>query len=65
MIDAQRLGYLLDVLGLSIDLQPLEQALKSKTLNQRLLVTDGDKTILEKNQRWHILVNESVEPEEL
>lgn len=65
VIDAQRLGYLLDVLDLSIDLQPLEQALKSKTLNQRLLVTDGDKTILEKNQRWHILVNESVEPDEL
>jgi len=65
VIDAQRLGYLLDVLGLSIDLQPLEQALKSKTLNQRLLVTDGDEIILEKNQRWHILVNESVEPDEL
>lgn len=65
VIDGQRLGYLLDVLALSIDLQPLEQALKTKKLNQRLLVTDGDMTILEKNQRWHILVNESVEPDEL
>jgi predicted transcriptional regulator of viral defense system len=65
VIDGQRLGYLLDVLGLSIDLKPLEQALKSKKLNQRLLVTDGDQTILEKNQRWQILINESVEPDEL
>ncbi len=65
LIDAQRLGYLLDVLGLPIDLQPLEQVLKPKKLNQRLLVADGDETILEKNQRWHILVNESVEPDEL
>jgi hypothetical protein len=62
---SQRLGYLLDSLNLSIDLQPLEQALKPKKPTQRLLVTDVDQPILGHNRRWHILVNESVVPDEL
>lgn len=65
VIVGQRLGYLLDKLELSIDLEPLEQALKQKKMNQRLLTPDGDQLILEKNQRWRILVNEHLEPDEL
>ena len=65
VVDAQRLGYILDTLGLAISLEPLERALKCKRLNQRLLVTDGDQIVLEKNTRWHILVNEIMEPDEL
>jgi hypothetical protein len=62
---AQRLGYLLDTLKLSINLQPLEQALKAKKPIQRLLVAGIDQPIFEHNKRWHILVNEPVEPDEL
>lgn len=65
IIAAQRLGYLLDVLELSVDLQPLEQALKGKKISRRLLVTQSDAPIIEYNERWHILVNEQVEPDEL
>lgn len=62
---AQRLGYLLESLKLSFNLEPLEQALKLKKPIQRLLVTGVEQPILEHNQRWHILVNEPVEPDEL
>ena len=62
---AQRLGYLLDTLQLPIDLSPLELALKSKHLLQRLLIPGVKQSILGKNQRWKILVNEALEPDEL
>ncbi len=62
---AQRLGYLLDFLKLSFDLEPLEKVLKGKKPVRRLLVTGIDQPIIEYNDRWHILVNETVEPDEL
>lgn len=62
---AQRLGYLLDILKLPINLEPLEKLLKTKKPLPRLLVTGVEQSIVEHNQRWHILVNESVEPDEL
>ncbi len=62
---AQRLGYLLDVLQLPIDLTPLEYQLKQRKMSQRLLVLSSSEPIIECNQRWHILVNEPVEPDEL
>lgn len=61
----QRLGYLLDVLKLPIDLLPLENQLKQRKVSRRLLVVSSGEPILEYNQRWHILVNEPVEPDEL
>ncbi len=63
---AQRLGYLLDILNLPINLIPLENALKIvKKISRRLLVIGSDQPIIEYNQRWHINVNEKVEPDEL
>ncbi len=62
---AQRLGYLLDVLQLPIDLLPLENQLKQHKKSRRLLVLSSDEPIIEYNQRWHIEVNEQVEPDEL
>lgn len=62
---AQRLGYLLEMLKLTIDLKPLEKALKGKKLIQRLLVLGGEQFVIEHNQRWHILINELVEPDEV
>ncbi len=61
----QRLGYLLDVLQLPIDLSPLEQQLKQRKMSWRLLVLSSGEPIVECNQRWRILVNEPVEPDEL
>ncbi len=62
---AQRLGYLLDVLQLPIDLKPLENQLRKRKTSRRLLVVSSDQPIVEYNQRWHIEVNEQVEPDEL
>jgi predicted transcriptional regulator of viral defense system len=62
---AQRMGYLLDVLQLPIDLMPLENQLKQRKISRRLLVLSSNEPIIEYNQRWHILVNEPVEPDEL
>lgn len=62
---AQRLGYLLDTLPLSIDLDPLATVLKNKKPIRRLLVTESAQPVIEHNRRWHILVNEHVEPDEL
>jgi predicted transcriptional regulator of viral defense system len=62
---AQRLGYLIDTLNLVIDLNPLTSELKQKKVNYRLLVPGSDQPIVEHNRRWNILVNESVEPDEL
>lgn len=62
---AQRLGYLLDRLQLSIDLLPLEKELKKHKKSRRLLVVANDQPVIEYNQRWHIEVNEQVEADEL
>jgi len=57
----QRLGYLLDYLNLDISTQPLQQWLSQKKLEYRPLVMGSTSAIIEKNKRWHILVNEAVE----
>lgn len=62
---AQRLGYLLELLQLPIDLLPLENQLKQCKLSRRLLIVSSQQPIIEYNQRWHIEVNEPVEPDEL
>lgn len=62
---AQRLGYLLDILQLPIDLLPLESELKKCKTSRRLLVVSSEQPIIEYSQRWHIEVNEQVEADEL
>lgn len=62
---AQRLGYLLDILQLPIDLLPLENQLKKRKTSRRLLVLSSNEPVIEYNQRWHIEVNEQVEPDDL
>lgn len=62
---AQRLGYLLEILSLPIDLTLLEQAVKNKKPSNRWLVTKGKSTVILDNKKWHILVNEIVEIDEL
>jgi predicted transcriptional regulator of viral defense system len=62
---AQRLGYILDTLGLDIDLEQLASELKQKKATPRLLVTGSQKPVIANNLRWHILVNEKLEPDEL
>lgn len=65
MTAAQRLGYLLDRLRLPIDLLPLENQLKQCKKSRRLLVLSSEQPVIEYNRRWHIEVNEQVEPDEL
>lgn len=62
---AQRLGYLLDILQLPIDLLPLEKELKKCKTSRRLLVVSSEQPVIEYNQRWHIEVNEQVQADEL
>ncbi len=62
---AQRLGYLLDVLPLPIDVLPLENQLNKKKTSRRLLVLSSSEPIIEYNQRWHIEVNEQLESDEI
>lgn len=62
---AQRLGYLLDILELPINLELLYEAIKIKKPKSKLLVTNSQEPVIELNQRWHILVNEKVEADEL
>jgi len=57
----QRLGYLLDYLALGMDTQPLQQWLSQRKLEYRPLVMGGTSLVIERNKRWHILVNETVE----
>ncbi len=64
-VSAQRLGYLLDILHLDIDLTPLESRLRQKKMLAKPLVTTSQQPIIEHNRRWQILVNEKVEPDEL
>ena len=59
------MGYLLEIFQLPIDLLPLENELKKRKESQRLLVISSTQLIIEYNQRWHIEVNEQVEPDEL
>lgn len=62
---AQRLGYLLEILSLPIDLTLLEQAVKNKKPSNRWLVTKGRSTVILHDKKWHIWVNEAVEIDEL
>lgn len=57
----QRLGYLLDYLDLGLDTQPLQRWVNTKHPDYRPLAMGSNSPIIEKNQRWHILVNEQVE----
>ncbi|MCC2666596.1 MAG: hypothetical protein K0R24_1352 [Gammaproteobacteria bacterium] len=62
---AQRLGYLLEVLQLPINLLSLENELKKRKQSHCLLITSSNQPVIEYNQKWHIKVNEQVEPDEL
>lgn len=64
LVNVQRLGYLIDYLHLSVSSEALYQWLKTKNIQYRLLVP-GNNTIIEKNTKWKIKVNEKVEPDEI
>ncbi len=62
---AQRLFYLLDLLKIKIDLREAESELKLKKPVKKILVPRNHSPILEYNERWKILVNETLEPDDL
>lgn len=59
----QRLGYLLDMLGHESLTQPLHQFLSKKKLDYVLLRADQAKQNAQKNIKWHIIINEHIEPD--
>jgi predicted transcriptional regulator of viral defense system len=62
---AQRLGYLLEFLELDIDLEPLASEIKLKETQPRLLALGSNQRVMIYNRRWHVLVNEKVESDEI
>lgn len=62
---AQRLGYLLDLLQSTVDLQSLHRQLKQKKIIRRPLVAGSEQPVIQYDIRWSILVNETIEPDEL
>lgn len=62
---AQRLLYLLDLLKLKIDLRKPEAELKLKKLVKKILVPRSQSPVIEYNERWKILVNETLELDDL
>jgi len=63
VIYIQRLGYLLDFLQLGFDTEPLVAWVNQNHPDYRPLVMGSSSPVIEKNKRWHILVNEVVEPD--
>lgn len=59
----QRLGYLLEMLQTKLDLTELANWVKQQGPHYRLLVVGGSSTIIERDKRWHIIINEAVEPD--
>jgi predicted transcriptional regulator of viral defense system len=62
-VHVQRLGYLLDFLKLGLDTHSLQAWVNQNHPDYRPLVMGSTSPVIEKNKRWHILVNEVVEPD--
>lgn len=62
---AQRLGYILDVINKNITLDNLEKTINAFKPKYIPLVFAPNKEIIERNKRWHVLVNEPIDMDEL
>lgn len=60
----QRLGWLLDYLGGEALTQALLSKLKDKTLHWVRLVSSGPYKPIERNKKWHVIVNTNLEIDE-
>lgn len=65
ILDVQRLGYIFDFIEVDLDLLPLANIIQEKKPNYVRLVSGSQKKVIEKNQRWHVFVNESIEVDDL
>ncbi|GJM07617.1 MAG: hypothetical protein DHS20C10_13510 [marine bacterium B5-7] len=61
----QRLGYVLDTIGATLDLHGLEKIIKEKKPKFIPLINSKTKPIISRSQRWHILINETIEIDDL
>lgn len=59
----QRLGYMLDELGHSDKTSLLNNFIKKQPLRYVYLRSDGPKNTFPKNEKWHVLINEKLEPD--
>jgi len=60
---AQRLGYILDYLGYDAVAEPLHNLVMEKMMRYIPLRPDSPAQGTEKNTKWHILINEEIEPD--
>ncbi|MBV8801893.1 MAG: type IV toxin-antitoxin system AbiEi family antitoxin [Gammaproteobacteria bacterium] len=60
----QRLGYLLEFLGINKPANALSKILNDKKLHWALLVSHAKYKSLQRNKKWKIIVNTNVEPDE-
>lgn len=58
---SQRLGYILDTLGFEALTKQLHKTILAKLPTYIPLRSDTDETVMGKNKKWHILVNEVLE----
>lgn len=58
---SQRLGYILDTLGFEALAKQLNESISAKLTRYIPLRSDTDDVVIEKNQKWHILVNEALD----
>lgn len=58
---SQRLGYILDTLGFEALTKQLHKTVLAKLPTYIPLRSDTVSTVMEKNKKWHILVNEALE----
>lgn len=60
----QRLGYLLELLGFEKLADVLFQTIKDQKAHWVRLLSHAPNTSIERNKKWHIIVNTTVEPDE-
>lgn len=60
---AQRLGYILDYLGYESLTESLHNLVSGKSMRYIPLRPDSPAQDAEKNTKWHILINEAIEPD--
>ncbi len=58
---SQRLGYILDALGFESLTEQLYKTVVTKSITYTPLRLDTENRVIEKNKKWHVLVNEILE----
>ena len=60
---SQRLGYMLDELGYIRKTSLLNEFIQKKSVRYVPLISDWPKEAFQKQDKWHIIVNETLDPD--